>query len=195
MPRARFAAIAACLIVCVSSPVAAGAGRPPSASRLRVDNQRISEIVRYATRRSPSFRELVATLEMLDRVVYIEEGRCAHRHQRACLQLMPTPAMKGVRVRVDPRQPIRFAAAQIAHELYHALEIAREPDVVDARSLERLYDRIGVRSCFRESSDCWETRAAQAFESLVSRELAASPSTSPHEPHSTATRSNLVTPR
>jgi hypothetical protein len=99
---------------------------------IRVDNERISEVLRYAMKRSASFGNLIASIEMLDRVVYIQEGHCHHSTQRACIQLMPTPGAKNLLVKIDPRQPIRTVVAQLAHELYHAHEIAREPDVVDA---------------------------------------------------------------
>jgi hypothetical protein len=151
----------------------------PPATHIRVDNDRISEVLRYAMKRSPSFGDLIATLELLDRVVYIEEGHCRHRELRACLQLMPTVGTRNLLVRIDPRQPIRSVVAQLAHELYHAVEIAREPDVVDTASLRNLYERTGERSCFTDSDDCWETRAALAFEALVTRELGAAPAPSP----------------
>jgi hypothetical protein len=142
-----------------------------TATHVRSDNDRILEVLLYAIGRSPSFIDLIETLEQLDRVVYIEEGTCHHRELRACLQMMSTPGGKNLLVRIDPRQPIRSVVAQLAHELYHAVEIAREPEVVDAGSLRDLYERIGERSCFSEANPCWETRAAVAFEALVARQL------------------------
>jgi hypothetical protein len=138
---------------------------------VRFDNDRIAEVFHYAMWRSPSFRELVATLEMLDRVVYVDEGQCRHREQHSCLVLMPTPGAKNLLVHIDPRQPIRSVVAQLAHELYHAEEVGREPSVVDDASLRDLYKRIGERRCSRDGDDCWETRAAATFEALVTREL------------------------
>jgi hypothetical protein len=63
------------------------------------------------------------------------------------------------------------AAAQLAHELYHALEIARATDVSDESSLGALYERIGEHSCAGSAFQCFETRAAVAFEALVVRQL------------------------
>ena len=48
---------------------------------------------------------------------------------------------------------------------------AREPDVVDETSMLSLFSRIGERSCDGGADNCWETRAARAFESLVVREI------------------------
>jgi hypothetical protein len=140
-------------------------------SRLRTDNQRISEALAYAIRQAPSFADLVTTLEASDRIVYIEEGRCGRPNVRACLNLMSGHQAKILVVRLDSRQTIRCVVAQLAHELHHALEIAREPEVVDVQTLERLYERIGELSCSSGSDRCHETRAAQAFEALVTRQL------------------------
>ena len=137
---------------------------------MRFDNARIAEVYRYAMHRSPSFGELIATLEQLDRIVYVEERSCQHR-VRSCLVLMPTPGGRNLVVRIDPRQTMFSAVAQLAHELYHAVEVAREPDVVDEASMRSLFGRIGERSCDDGADDCWETRAARAFESLVVREI------------------------
>src|SRR5262249_31845071 len=90
-------------------------------------NARIQEVLRYALARSESFQDLIATMDLFDRVVYVEEGQCRHGEHRACLQLMP--GGKNVLVQIDPRQPMRAVVAQLAHELYHAVEVAREPDV------------------------------------------------------------------
>jgi hypothetical protein len=79
---------------------------------------------------------------------------------------------RNILVHIDPRQPIRTVVAQLAHELYHAVEIGREPDVIDADRLQTLYEQIGERSCLSQPNGCWETRAARAFEALVLRQLA-----------------------
>lgn len=142
-----------------------------SESRIRFNSSRISELFRHGMRHSPSFRDLVATLEILEPIVYVEEGSCRQRALTACLQVMPeSRGAKKLLVKFDPRQPLRQAVSQLAHELYHAAEVGREADVTDQASLRRLYARIGFRSCF-ESEDCWETRAAIAFEALVTEDL------------------------
>jgi hypothetical protein len=140
-------------------------------SHLRIHNDRIDEALQYAIRRAPSFARLVTALEALDRVVYIEAGRCAHREVRSCLNLMTGHEATTLVIHLDPRQEMRCVVAQLAHELYHALEIAREPDVVDVAAIERLYERIGERSCSDPTLQCHETRAALAFEALVGREV------------------------
>jgi hypothetical protein len=141
------------------------------AAQVRSSNSRIREALAYAVSRSSLLEELIATLNRLDRVVYVEEGRCPHQEQRSCLQLMPTPGGKYLLVRIDSRQPERAVVAQLAHELYHAVEIARAPGVVDAASFTSLYDRIGQRGCYQQVNSCWETDAAVSFAASVTRQL------------------------
>jgi hypothetical protein len=149
-----------------------GASEPNRAeSHIRFNSSRISELFRHGMRHSPSFRDLVATLEVLDSIVYVEEGSCRQGTMTPCLQAMPpTAGAKRLLVKFDPRQPLRRAVSQLAHELYHAAEVGREADVTDQASLRRLYARIGFRSCL-DSDDCWETRAAIAFEALIMEDL------------------------
>jgi hypothetical protein len=165
-----------CLILAcalgVSAPHLAHADPPDApAAQVRSSNTRIREALAYGVGRSALLEDLIATLNRLDRVVYIEDGRCPHREQRSCLQLMPTPGGKYLLVRIDARQPDRAVVAQLAHELYHAGEIARVPGVVDVASFTSLYDRIGRRGCNEEIDGCWETQGAVDFAASVTRQL------------------------
>ena len=73
---------------------------------------------------------------------------------------MPTPGGKYLLIRIDSRLPERAVVAQLAHELYHAVEIARGPASSTAR-LSRACDRIGRRGCYQQVDTCWETDAAR----------------------------------
>jgi hypothetical protein len=169
----RLTLVVIALNVATSDMLFAGYGHHLPAN-IRTDNSRIKEVIEFAVNRSPSFVDLLATFESIDRVVYIEEGACHHRELRSCLQLLPTPGGNYILVRIDPRQPTPAVVLQLAHELYHALEVGREPDVVDPDGLRVLYERIGERSCETNAADCFETRAAVTFERLVRRQLAES---------------------
>ena len=147
-----------------------GSGSVSSSTAIRLSNDRIREVFAFAMSHSPSFRDLVATLEQTEHVVYVEEGRCRGVEHGSCLQV-PLRASKTLVVRMNPRLPMRAAAAQLAHELYHAAEVAREPDVTDEASMRELYARIGEKSCADGYRACWDTRAARAFETLVNSQL------------------------
>jgi len=99
----------------------------------------------------------------------VSEGSCPGPDHLACLNLVT--GSRNLVIHIDPRQPILIAAGMLAHELYHAAEIARAPEVVDGESLKALYLRIGEQSCRGQVPHCWETRAAQAFQELVTRQL------------------------
>jgi len=153
-------------------PTAATAA-DPVASHVRTSNVRVSEALRQAMAWSPSFRDLIATLDFLDRLVYIEEGTCRPPELRSCLHMVRNRDSKVLVVQLATRQPTAAVVAQLAHELYHAMEIAREPGVVDDVSMRQMFERIGYRSCVDADTICWETRAAGAFEALVTRQVAA----------------------
>jgi len=174
-------ALVGLILKCAMPSAAAGdaaATRPPrpetALTRIRIeDNERIQEVFRYAFSGSVSFQDVVATIESGDRSVYVTEGRCPGGEQHACLQLAKGQSHANLIVRIDPRQSIMTVATLLAHELYHAAEILREPDVDDVPSLRHLYARIGYRMCAGESDSCWETRGAVAFQELVWTQLSA----------------------
>lgn len=143
----------------------------PDLACVRFDNVRIREVLAYAIEKSPLFRDLLAALNLFDRKVYVEEGRCGYGRRHACIRIMATPGGRNLLVLVNPRLQRNEVVGQLAHELYHAVEIAREPEVVDADSLRELYQRIGEHGCEQDSDTCWETRAATAFEAMVLRQL------------------------
>jgi hypothetical protein len=50
--------------------------------------------------------------------------------------------------------------ATLGHELYHAMEIADEPSIMDARTLAAVYLRIGRRTDTWGGRQTFETEAA-----------------------------------
>jgi len=170
MKQAISLAMGACVLMLVTTTPVPVSGRGRQPPNLRSDNQRIQEVIRFALARSESFENLVAALDLVDRLVYVVEGSCPGSGHLACLYLMP--GTRNLVVHIDPRLPIQTVAGMLAHELYHAAEIGRAPEVVDSESLKALYQRIGEQSCRGQSPQgCWETRAAQAFQELVMRQL------------------------
>jgi hypothetical protein len=136
-------------------------------NQIRVYDARISVVFKMVRRRSAAFHDLVVSLEQLDRVVFIDRGRCRHGGMRACLLVLPAPGAATLVVKVDPRQSIGSILGQLAHELYHASEIVRSPDVRNPATARDFFFRVGGRICGNDSDDCWETKAAVAFERLV----------------------------
>ncbi len=61
--------------------------------------------------------------------------------------------------------------AAAAHELQHALEVGRAPQVVDLKSLRLLYTRIGFSIHESGMREDWETEEAQRIALVVSKEV------------------------
>ena len=78
-----------------------------------------------------------------------------------------------LRIAVDDTLPDDRRAAALAHELYHALEVARATWVIDAAGFAALYRRIGYQSGGNPHADCYETTAAVRAGRQVFAELRA----------------------
>jgi hypothetical protein len=114
-------------------------------------NPLILDALREGLSRSRTLRQLVVTLETSDVIVYLEEGRCADAV--GCTMIASvSQARRILRTKFTLRTPHGATALliqrteliiQIAHELQHAVEIARAPEVVNGRTLSELYGRIG----------------------------------------------------
>jgi hypothetical protein len=76
-----------------------------------------------------------------------------------------------IRILVNTRTTNDRLIATIAHELHHALEIAREPEVTTSLAALGLYRRIALGQCGKGLSEQCETDAALRTEALVLKEL------------------------
>lgn len=149
----------------LEAPVSADQAR--SFARLRPLDALAGDLLSEALDRSPTVRSLVRTLEESDLVVQIQvRGLDTFRGH---LQFMSgSPDCRWVRVTVSLPSPKPDLLATLGHELQHAVEIAREPDVRDVESVAALFRRIG----FRRDGPQFETRAALEIEERVKHELA-----------------------
>jgi hypothetical protein len=139
----------------------------------------LGPLVDEATRRSPAVRALIDRLEGLDITVYIRlrsfdqfdlEGRVGILAGATSQRYLVIELARG---RTGDSQ-----MATLAHELFHATEIASEPSVVDVQSLAALYARIGILTDDHAGRRTFETEGAIAAGKQVRRELWASPSRS-----------------
>jgi hypothetical protein len=143
------------------------------APHVRSTDPEILEIVREGSRRSETFKSLVDALDQLTTIVYIERGVCGFGHYAACLPHTITigSGIRYLRIVIDPgRAPDMISL--IAHELQHALEVARAPRIRTAGDMTALFRSIGRSpSCPRGVPDCYETSAALAISDAVLSEL------------------------
>jgi len=102
-------------------------------------------------------------------IVNIVAGWLPGRADGVAYVVAATPSVRYVRVVLRLPNTDRCLMAVLGHELQHAVEIARMPDVRDARSLAAAYGRIGVP--MKEKTN-FETEAAVKAGKQVAFELA-----------------------
>jgi hypothetical protein len=146
----------------------------PSTSHVRTTEARILALIDEGRSRSATFRQLVETLDESDVIVYIEPKR--NREALGGFLLNDVAGRGGwryVRVAVEVQGANRRVIALLAHELQHAVEVARAPQVHDAASLREAFSRQAVK--FGCGGECYETQAAKDVEWTVNKELGATP--------------------
>jgi hypothetical protein len=142
-----------------------GAVTPPLL-RLRAPRADIAVIIRDASERSTTFRQLLARIDATDGLVFVDDGTCGHS-VRACLSLSVKVAGPNrlLRITVDARRRDCQLMADIGHELQHAIEVLSDPHVTDMQSAYAFFDREG-----RTGSDRFETPTALQAGDRVSHE-------------------------
>jgi hypothetical protein len=138
---------------------------------VRASEPRILALIETGLSRSTTFRSLIATLGESDVIVYLEPkttrqnlgGYLAH-------EVVARGGYRYLRIAIDTKGSEGRLVPLLAHELQHAVEVARAPEAIDAASLERLFVRLSVPfGC--GATTCSETQAAKDIEHLVSEEL------------------------
>jgi hypothetical protein len=132
----------------------------------------MQRLVDQAARRSPAIQESIDRLQELDVTVYVRARMFAPLDLEGRIAILST--VGGHRYLVIELACGRSELEQMAtlgHELYHALEIAETPSVVDADTLAALYSRIGRKTSDRAGLRTFETEAAAAAGLLARQQL------------------------
>jgi len=129
---------------------------------LRTTDDRLRRLLELGTRTSPTFRALVHRLLESDVVVYLWCDRADTAPSDGRLSFVSAAGgFRYVVVRLVRFHSQERQIALMAHELRHAIEIADAPAVVDDKTLEREYRRIGyLRSAATAARLTFDTRAA-----------------------------------
>jgi hypothetical protein len=145
-----------------------------SAPRVRSADPKILTLIDAGRSHSATFRSLIAMLNESDVIVYIEpkltrqalSGYLAHR-------VFAQGRYRYLRIAIETAGSERRLVSLLAHELQHAVEVARAPEARDSESVERLFRRLAVNfGC--GWTNCFETKAARDVERLVEKEFARS---------------------
>jgi hypothetical protein len=121
----------------------------------------LRSLVEEAAERSPEVRALLDRLEETDVTVYVR-GRAFDNSEldgRVAL-LAVTTLQRYLVIELSCLRNTIVQMSTLGHELYHALEIALEPSIVDARTLAAHYRRIGEEQGDNLGRQTFETGAA-----------------------------------
>ena len=154
------------LVLLVAAATAASL-TSPSLHNVRGASPRETALVRELVARSATARALTAQIGSEAVIVYVEIRASMPRGHGATRLAATTPYARFIRITLAPGAHPDDLAALLAHELQHALEIARA-DVKSSDDLRRLYRAIGDD---RAASLAFETAAAQEVGARVRQEL------------------------
>ena len=132
----------------------------------------MQRLIDDAARRSPAIRGWIDRLQELDVTVYVRAKMFAQTDLEGRVALLSTA--RGHRYLVIELACGRAELAQMAtlgHELFHAIEIAEEPSIVNADTLGDFYSRIGNKTGDSGGVRTFETGAAAAAGLRARRQL------------------------
>ncbi|HMF94162.1 MAG TPA: hypothetical protein VKE96_07710 [Vicinamibacterales bacterium] len=134
-------------------------------------------LVEQAADRSPSIRELIDRIEASDVIVYVRMRQFAQSDLNGRVALLSTmPAgQRFLVIELACGRADVVTLSTLGHELYHAVEIADEPSIVDASGLAAFYARVGSRTGDVQGHLTFETRGAEQMGVRVRRELFTTP--------------------
>jgi hypothetical protein len=148
--------------------VAATAAMASAEGGVRPLQERGARLLDEGTRRSAAMRELVDELRASDLVVYVDLDANEPGALAGSLRFRAVTAeARYVRVWLQPRRCDRELVSVLAHELQHAVEVARAADVRSAESFKALYAAVGKSG----NAGRYETAAAQEMGARVRKEL------------------------
>jgi hypothetical protein len=143
-----------------------------SFTRVRASESLMIALVREGYGRSPSFRDLVDTLQRSNVIVIVQPGICAGGRIRSCVVAVAgTLRERQIRIKVDTRTSGNQLIATIGHELQHAVEIAENTEITDGPNALKLYRRLGIGRCRDGLSEECETERALTTEKRILVEL------------------------
>jgi hypothetical protein len=156
------------LLILLEGAISLAAEPATTATRVRSDHRVIAAAIVAAAEHSATFRAMVEAIEQTDGIVYAREGSCK-LGLRACLAAVHSaPPIRFVYIKVDTRKTVGCELmASIGHELQHALEVLRNPKVVDRNTLAHFYMHEGPTG----DNDRFETESAVRAGLLVEKEL------------------------
>ena len=120
--------------------------------------------------RSPTLHRLLVRLNDSDVIVHVESGVVVSRADVSHPQFVTSAAgQRYLRISINSVTNRRDIIVLMAPELHHAFEVASNPEVVDQKTMERLYAQLGRRS--RPGVTAFDTDGSLAVSRRVRAEL------------------------
>ena len=153
-----------------------GAARPACAQPATVPHVRgdaeMQRLIDEASRRAPAIRDSIARLQALDVTVYVRTRTFAQTDLEGRVALLSTVGRhRYLVIELACGRTDLARMATLGHELFHAIEIAQEPSIVDSQSLATFYTRVGIRTSDGKGQQTFETEAAAAAGLRARRQL------------------------
>ena len=172
--RCGFSHVAGLALLAILTLAAAPAfaqGDTPRAPRVRPERG-MQHLVDEAGRRSPAIREWLDRLERLDVTVYIRGALLAQTDLEGRVALLSSAGEhRYLVIELACGRSELTQMATLGHELFHAIEIAEEPSVVNPATLADFYSRIGIQTGDSRGLRTFETEAAAAAGQRARRQL------------------------
>jgi hypothetical protein len=128
----------------------------PSFFNIRPLNDAAEELLRVSTERCPTIDRLGRYLETSNVVVYLTVMPLLDYDTGATRFMSSAGGTRYLAIDVNSMNDTWSVVGWLAHELQHAVELAENPDVVDAETMAALYRKIG----WPVSDTEWETDEA-----------------------------------
>lgn len=138
-------------------------------TRVRPDTEAVASVLKGALVRSATVRELAATIERSDLLVFVvmssEPSAWRGGTRFASTSIHGRMMIVTINASLDAREKL----AVLGHELQHVCEVAADLDVTDQAGMRRLFERVGHPTAL--SGGVYETAAAQRIERQVRAEV------------------------
>jgi hypothetical protein len=167
----RSIAIALVLVCLVTSSVRATA-TGDGVRRVRVIPRDMLITLAQSRDASPTLAALLTELETSNVIVHIVATPPGGKALPGSMHWVTLAGgFRFLRIFIDAQLHPRLRAAMLAHELQHAVEVARAPEVVDAQTFAALYRQIGAATGHDGCAQCYDTPAARRTAQIVWEEL------------------------
>lgn len=145
----------------------------PESGNVRVLDAALAQSLHDSYFVSPTVRSLVDELDRSDLIVHVIPMRSDDRARFVgTLHFVVTAGHRRyLRITIEERLSPDRRAAIIGHELQHAVEVSRAASVVDVKSFDAFYRRIGDESARHANVECYETEGARRAGERVLSEL------------------------